>query len=400
VTARILIVEDDAMSLQILQMTIALEPGSEVLTARSIGEALVLAERSRPSLIVSDRYLGSEDGLDLCRKIKADPTLKGTMFMLLTSASETSQKVTGLNAGADDYITKPYNDDELLSRIRALLRIKALQDDLQQDKAELERLNRSLNDSLAGISNLLANIIELRVPSARERARKALDLVRWLGERLDLDRATRDVLELAVGIHEIGKISVPDEILSKTRTQLSAEELETLQHFPLFGQMIVGTIPQLKTIGRMLRHQMENFDGTGYPDRLMKSEIPLAARILRIVNLLEEVSAGGVTDTAGVVERLRAAQGTAVEPRLAQLTEEYLVAVCSDGWMRDKVQVSLNGLEEGMVLAADIHAASGIKLLPANSRLSRTQVEYLKAHHRTDPIAHGIYVFSGVPAQP
>ncbi len=178
---RILIVEDEAVSLQILQMVIATEVSYEVFVARSLGEALVQAERTRPALIISDRFLGDEDGLDLCRRIKSDPSLKNTMFMLLTSASETSQKITGLDAGADDYITKPYNDDELLSRVRALLRIKALSDDLAQDKIELERVNRSLQESLTGITNLLGNILELRVPSAAERARQASELVRWMG---------------------------------------------------------------------------------------------------------------------------------------------------------------------------------------------------------------------------
>jgi putative two-component system response regulator len=397
-TSRILLVEDEPVSLQILQMVIASEASYEAIAARSVGEALVQAERSHPALIISDRFLGAEDGLDLCRKVKADPALKNIMFMLLTSASETVHKITGLDAGADDYITKPYNDDELLSRIRALLRIKALQDDLWRDKAELERANRSLQESLSGITNLLTNIIELRVPNARERARRASDLVRWMGERLDLDRPTSELLQLAARIHEIGKISVPDEILGRPSAQLAPGEAEALSHFPLFGQMIVGTIPQLKAIGRMLRHQMENYDGTGYPDRLMRTEIPLAARILRIANLLEELAVNAVTETSAVVERLRGAQGTVLEPRLAQLAEEYLVAVSSEDWMRDKSQVGLDELEEGMVLAADISAVSGMKLMARDSRLSRAQVEYLRAHHRTDPVAHGIYVFTPQPS--
>ncbi len=170
------------------------------------------------------------------------------------------------------------------------------------------------------------------------------------------------------------------------------EEAETLGHFPLFGQMIVGNIPQLKTIGRMLRHQMENYDGTGYPDRLMRTEIPLTARILRIVNLLEELAMQGVTAPAEVAGRLRGAAGTIVEPRLAQLTEEYLLVVCTAGWMQDKVLVGVQELAEGMVLAADIYTVSGMKLMSRDSRLTRSQVEYLRAHQRTDPVVHGIYV--------
>jgi hypothetical protein len=142
----------------------------------------------------------------------------------------------------------------------------------------------------------------------------------------------------------------------------------------------------------MLRHQMENYDGTGNPDRLMKTEIPLTARILRVVNLLEELAMEGVTAPADVAERLRSAAGTLVEPRLAQLAAEYLLVVCTAGWMQGKVLVGVQDLAEGMVLAADIYAVSGMKLMSRDSRLTRSQVEYLRAHQHTDPVVHGIYV--------
>jgi response regulator RpfG family c-di-GMP phosphodiesterase len=394
VGTRILIVEDEPVSLQILELVLQSHGAYEVLTATTVDGARERVDKYHPALIISDRFLGKEDGVDLCRHLKGDPATSDIMFMLLTAASETSAKITGLDAGADDYITKPYNDEELMSRVRALLRIKTLQDDLKKDKEELQQLNVSLNGSLRGVTNLLTNIIEIRVPNALERAQRAFDLVHWVGERLELEKAAQEMLELAARIHEIGKVTIPDDVLAKDRHNLSAEELGMMQHFPLLGQMLVGNVPQLRFAGKMLRHQMENVDGTGHPDRLEGREIPLPARIMRAVNFIEELEADGVTELDAVRGRISGALGTILDPRVGQLVEEYLVTSHNAEWMVGKKQVTVQEIAEGMVLALDLLTAKGMKLLPKDSRLTSAQVSYIQAHHLNDPIARGVYVYA------
>jgi putative two-component system response regulator len=390
----LLIVEDEPVALQVLQLVLGSSGAYTVLTAGTITRALALAYEHHPALIISDRYLAEEDGLDLCRTVKSDPALRDTMFVLLTAAADTAAKVSGLDAGADEYLTKPYNDEELLSRVRAMLRIKALQDDLRRDKGELERLNGTLNESVQGITRLLTNIIHMRVPNALERSRRAYDLAHWMGVRLELENSTRDLLDLAAQIHEIGKISFPDDLLTRPAADLSPEDRDTLHHFPVFGQMIVGNVPQLKLVGRMLRHQLENIDGTGLPDRLMGKEIPITARVLRIVNVLDDLTGTTTVDAETLIEQLRALRGTVLDAHLVTLTEEFIRTIGDPEWMVGKKQIAVMEIREGMTIAADICTSSGLKLLPRDSRLTATHVDRIQSHHRSDPIVNGVFVYA------
>lgn len=391
---KILVVEDEPVALQVLQLVLGAPGIYEILTAGTVLRALALAHEHHPALIISDRFLGGEDGLELCRSVKGDDDLRDTIFIVLTAAAESDQKVAGLNAGADDYITKPYNDEELLSRVRSLLRVKALQDDLRREKAELERLNETLNDNIRAMTRLLTNIIHLRVPNALERSRRAHDLAHWLGLRLDLEPGVRDMVDLSAQIHEIGKISVPDDILARPLAQLTPEEKDTLFQFPIFGQMIVGNVPQLALAGRILRHQRENYDGTGIPDRLRGSEIPMGSRVLRVANVLDEVAGTGTVSADELTEKLRALQGTVLDPRLVTLTEEFLRSLGDPEWMVGKKQIAVTDIEEGMEIAADLCTSSGLKLLPRGSRLTASHVERIQSHHRHDPIVSGVYVYT------
>jgi response regulator RpfG family c-di-GMP phosphodiesterase len=320
--------------------------------------------------------------------------LRDAVIMMLTGASLTEQKLRGFEAGADEYLTKPFNPPELLSKVRALMRIKGMQDELKNDREELGRLNDALGSTLDAVTALLVNLINLRVPYAAARSEAAAAFARWIGERLELSPEARRTLDLASHLHEIGKVIMTDDVLGKSRSAWTEDDRITLSQFPLFGQMIVGKVPQLGGVGRVLRHQMENYDGTGLPDHRMREEIPLASRILRIINAVQEERAEGRETLAEVLECLRRGRGTLFDPHLLVVSEEYLNVIERPSWAEGKRQVSVAQLEAGMVIAADLQTSSGIKLLPADSTLTRGMIDRIQARHQVDPIINWVYVFS------
>jgi response regulator RpfG family c-di-GMP phosphodiesterase len=312
---------------------------------------------------------------------------------MLTTAAGPDEAVRVFEAGADDYVAKPFHPEELASRIRSLLRIRALQDELKERREELELANQMLNADLEGVADLLLNIVSLRVPDAHIRGERARSLARWIGERLEMTGADVRAMDLAARLHEIGKIVMPDEIILKPLAQLSASDRETLAQFPLFGQMLIGSVRPLRYVDRVLRHQLENYDGTGQPDRLMKGEIPLASRILRVVNFLEDHEDGAKREPAGIIEALRNAKGVILDPMLEQLSEEFILVTEHSSWLEGKRAVKLEALSEGMVIAADIFTGSGVKLLHEGSALTRSQIDRVVAYHRTDPVVNRIYIY-------
>ena len=390
----ILVVDDEPEMRELLARLLEGETGYRVKRAGSGAEAIGVMEKYPPSVVITDLYMPGMDGLGLCRHIRGRADLTGTMVMMLSAGTSVSERLKAFEAGADEYVVKPVNGDELISRVRALLRVRALRDELERDNRELERLNAVLSGSLSGLVTLLVHIISLRVPDAGTRSERAGAMARWMGERLSVQPPALETLEMAARIHEIGKGMLADELLQKNAAQLSAEERETLEKFPLFGESIVGAVPQLKEAGTYIRHQLENYDGSGVPDRLMRDDIPLPSRILRVINLIERLSADPSVPPAAVIEGIQKAQGTVLSPRVAQLAAEYLMLMGDPHWLEGKRQVLVLQLREGMVIANDLCSASGVKLVAAGTRLSAGQVERILAHNNSDPILHGIYITS------
>jgi response regulator RpfG family c-di-GMP phosphodiesterase len=390
---KILLVDDDEIQLQVIAHAIQSSADYLVLTTTNPLTAMQMAEKHLPDVILSDYYMPEQDGFTFCRKVKEHPLLRKSMFILLTSASTVEQRVRGLDIGADDYITKPFNSEELLSRIRAALRIRSLTDEVEEEKQTIAKANVELEESFMGIVALLTHLIGHRVPNASMRGERAAAIARWIGERLSLDEDELKLLDIAARLHEIGKINFPDEILKKPYNQLNEYERGAFSHFPVMGQTVLTGIPRVETVGTYIRHQMENYDGSGHPDKLGKDQIPLASRILRAINVVEMEAMLHNPPIDIMVTVLNRSRSTLLDPHVVQLITEYLEVFENPEWREGKRQVSVYELKVGMTIAHDLTTGSGTKLLADKSKLSGSILERILAHHQYDPIINNIYVY-------
>ncbi|HSJ25444.1 MAG TPA: diguanylate cyclase [Longimicrobiales bacterium] len=147
---RILVVDDNQDNIEIIATRLRFR-GYEILEASDGSQALALVEEQAPDLILLDVMLPDIDGYEISRRIKGSADLPFIPIILVTARDSTQDKVAGLDAGADDYLTKPINFPELEARVRSMLRIKRLQDELEEKNRELERL--SISDGLTGLYN-------------------------------------------------------------------------------------------------------------------------------------------------------------------------------------------------------------------------------------------------------
>jgi cyclic di-GMP phosphodiesterase len=397
---KILIVDDEPEILDLCSAALFSGGTYEIRTAVNATEGMHIAEEFMPDLIVTDLAMPGEHGIAFSARIKAHPTLSSAAIMILTGSSSIESTIAGLENGADDYVTKPFSTSEFIARAQALLRNTMLRQQLKDDHAELERLLGLLNQSFTGIVSLITHIIGLRVPNATARAHSAASFARWIGARVELDDQKMKDLEIASLIHEVGKISLSDDLLAKKPSELTTEEQEKVNQFPLFGQLLVGSIPQLERVASVLRHQLENFDGTGFPDKLRGDQIPLSSRILRSVNLMESIVCSMDITTEQLVGKVREAQGRILEPHIVQLLAEYLLVQENPAWREGKRAVGIEHLEQGMILALDLCTGSGMKLLPRDSRLTESNIKRIQSLHYTDPIINEIYIYDTAPQVP
>ncbi len=271
--ASILVIEDDAANRLLLRRTLELE-GYRVVAAADGRDALPSVLAHAPDLVLLDVGLPHLDGFEVTRLIRQDSRWATLPVLLLTGRTGTSEMVTGLDAGADDFITKPFVREELLARIRSALRLRSAL--LGMEAAH-------------GAVTALANAIEAKdVPTEQHCQRLAVLAVR-LGAAVGLAPPALDAVAYGGLLHDVGKIGVPDHVLAKPGP-LSDDEWALVRRHPEIGERICAPLASFAVLGPIVRHHHERWDGRGYPDGLRAGASPLGARIVGLVDAFDAMS--------------------------------------------------------------------------------------------------------------
>src|SRR5215831_19417866 len=270
---RILIVDDEAAARTAL-VTLLRREGFEVSHASDGDAALAECASFRPDLILLDIMMPGISGFDVCRKIKATPETRLTPVVLITGLSDTEDRIKGSDAGADDFLSKPIDFNELLARTRSLLRLKLYTDELENAEAVLFSL---------------AHSIEARDPYTRGHCERLSEMSARMGEKLKLSDEQITALRRAGIVHDIGKVAVPDSILLKP-DPLSPEDMKVMRRHPIIGEHICKPMRTFRLVLPIIRHHHERHDGSGYPDGLRGSQIPLTAAILQLADVFDALT--------------------------------------------------------------------------------------------------------------
>ncbi|HZE28360.1 MAG TPA: HD domain-containing phosphohydrolase [Terriglobales bacterium] len=269
----ILIADDHESSLSALEELLSLE-GFEVVTAPDGEAALAEFRRGQPDLLLLDVKMPRMTGFEVCRHIKGDADTRLVPVILITALTATEDRLAGIEAGADDFLTKPVDREQLLARVRSLLRQKAYTDELERAESVLFALARS---------------IEGKDPYTEGHCERLAELSARLGQFIVLEAVQITALRRAGIVHDIGKVAVPDHILLKPG-KLTAKERKHVQRHPLVGEGICAPLKSFQQVLPIIRHHHEKMDGTGYPDGLKGKEIPITARVLQIVDVYDALT--------------------------------------------------------------------------------------------------------------
>jgi putative two-component system response regulator len=245
--------------------------GYDVVAVPDATQAEAEIVRRVPDLILSDVVMPGKSGYELCRELKSDPVTRLVPFVLITGLSEREDRVRGIEAGADDFLSKPIFPEELFARVKSLIKLKEFTDELETAESVLCTLGLS---------------VESRDPYTEGHCERLAENASNLGRHLLLDED--DIIALRRGgyLHDLGKIAVPDEILKKG-ANLTAEEWIVMKRHPVTGENICRPLKSLRLVLPIIRNHHEHFDGSGYPDALKGRDIPLLARILQVVDVYD-----------------------------------------------------------------------------------------------------------------
>jgi class 3 adenylate cyclase/CheY-like chemotaxis protein len=210
-TPRILVVDDNPANVKILQARLAAQ-GYEILTALDGEQALTTALEKRPDLVLLDVMMPKVDGIEVCRRLKEDPSFPFTPIILVTAMADARDIVAGLDAGADEYLTKPVDQQALVARVRSMLRIKALHDTVHRQAEELARWNSTLEQRVASQVEELERLARLK----RFFSPQLAELIVAGGADDPLATHRREITVVFVDLREFtafAEIAEPEEII-------------------------------------------------------------------------------------------------------------------------------------------------------------------------------------------
>jgi putative two-component system response regulator len=214
------------------------------------------------------------DGLEVCRRLKQNPETCLTPVVLVTGLTASEDRIRGIEVGANDFLSKPIDRNELLARVKSLLSLKAYTDELERAESVLFALARS---------------IEGKDPYLEGHCERLSSYSARLGKCIGLSPEEITALRRAGIVHDIGKVAVPDAILLKPGP-LTAEEWKIMREHPVVGERICGPLRSFRLVLPIIRHHHERLDGSGYPDGLTGEQIPMGARVLQIADVYDALT--------------------------------------------------------------------------------------------------------------
>jgi len=278
----ILIVDDNAANRETLEAMLT-GLGHELRFAQSGDEALRQAFQLPPDLILLDINMPGMDGFEVCEKLRADSKLSGVPIVITTSRDDKDSKLKGINAGADDFITKPIDGMEIRARVKMILRLNRYRKSLQQQD-EIQRAHNELQEAYEETLKGWVRALDARDRETELHSRRVTLLTKSVARQAGfVDQDLEDVRRGAL-LHDIGKFAVPDHILRKAGPLTDAEWVIMRSH-PKAAYDILKPIKHLANSLDIPYCHHERWDGAGYPRGLKGDAIPLSARIFAVIDV-------------------------------------------------------------------------------------------------------------------
>lgn len=306
--ARILVVDDEPAIVDVLSRLLSRD-GYQVMTARNGAEALQMVAQQKPDLILLDVMMPFVDGFTVCQQLKNDEQTALIPITMLTGQDDFEHRRRGMEVGADDFLSKPFEQSMLRARIQSQLRIKRLTDQLEHTENVIFMLAMAIEEKDTYTEGHLQRL---------KHYSEQLALASGLEE--DVVRAVR----YGGVLHDIGKVGVSEAILTKPNVLTPDERLQMQEH-PVIGERIVTQMRFAQAVAPIVRHHHERWDGGGYPDRLAGTDIPIGARIVAITDSYDAMTTDRPYRAAlhqdEAIRRLRQDSGTQWD---ASLIERFI----------------------------------------------------------------------------
>ncbi|HET6597318.1 MAG TPA: HD domain-containing phosphohydrolase [Anaerolineales bacterium] len=283
----VLIVDDEYIGRETLQSVLEGE-GYQLEMAESGMQAIEKAKQLLPDVILLDVMMPGMTGFEVCQRIRSDPQIAEIPIIILTALDDRESLLNALKAGADDFISKPFDRYELRARLLGITRLNRYQK-LLQERAKLREANAQLLNAYEATIEGLSHALDLRDRETEGHSRRVTEVTVRLAQALSISEEEITHIRRGALLHDIGKIGIPDSILHKPDT-LTEEEWVIMRKHPRFAHDMLSPIEYLRPALSIPYSHHEKWDGTGYPRSLKGEEIPLSARLFAIADVWDALT--------------------------------------------------------------------------------------------------------------
>ena len=317
--ARILIVDDEDANVEILRRFLARAGFKHVDSTTDSRQAAPLYMQHRHDLILLDLHMPNMDGLEVTAQLSEIASASYLPILILTGDLTPEARRDALSRGAKDFVNKPFQQDELLLRIRTLLETRLLyvqiQNQNQQLEATVRERTRELVEAQFEMIERLAIAAEFRDDNTGQHTQRVGQMSALLARQLGLPDSQVTLIARAAPLHDVGKIGVPDKILMKIG-RLTAAEFEIVKQHTVIGARILsgGKFALLRLAEEIALSHHERWDGAGYAG-MRGADVPLAGRIVAVADVFDALTqqrpykpAWPVAEAIAEIDRQRARQ--------------------------------------------------------------------------------------------
>jgi len=342
---KILIVDDEDRNLRLMEAML-LPTGYDIVIAHDGEEALRVIRETPVDVILLDIMMPKMDGFEVARRLKSDDGTKIIPIVMVTALQEVEDRIKALEAGADDFLTKPVDKTEARARVASLLKVKAYNDHMRNYQKELEsevaKRTKELRKAFEKIKSASLETIYRLTRAAEHKDEDTGAHVRRMSNYSAIIARTMGLTEETVGfilyaapMHDIGKIGIPDRILLKPAKLDPDEWVIMEQHTIIGGNILEGSDAGFIKLGEIvaITHH-EKWDGTGYPKGLNGKNIPLVGRIVAIADVFDALTSKRPYKEAFPLEKsyeiIKKGRGTHFDPDVVDAffaSEEKLLTI-------------------------------------------------------------------------
>lgn len=369
---------------------------SPIFTVDDGNECWDLVQKFGDLMIIIANFLEQQVQTEmLVKKIREsdDPNIRNIYIIFITSDSNVEVNFKALQSGADDFINKPFLIDEVIAKFQNAYRITHLYKTINFRDQTIQELKEELRWDTVRMRDLLYYFECLRIPSGAERIARIVDISLWIAKAYDPDdRHLHEVVEESAKLCFVGRLHLPERNISEIPTLNGYLKNEKMERIPFFAKEVFSFFRSYEEIANVVIHIYENFDGSGSPDKLEKGNIPLASRILRVVMDYDDYFWQKKFETQKIYQMLESEIRRLYDFRIVVLLDQFLAYRQTLLKVPTEREISINDLNEGMVLSRNIYTESGHKIAVAGTLLKLEAIDRIQTITASDPIIGKIYV--------